>query len=543
MQTQDLSYVLNNETVLANLKSHKNIKVSLETFSLENVYTVPCGSYVKKGNTYRSNTLVWGDEEKVDGASATLKLKTNKDVMVIDGSAKLNQKIRSIKIRLDNLPLGKLISVSSKPREVTEYGMNIRYPEGWRDLSHPLLVFELANNEYLYIRCIDKTVCRKDFFVKKVGDLMRVDVVQEQIGSDLHNRFTIPTVEVGFTKDKEEIYLKQKEYIQKTFDVVPFEQSNIVPSWLAKISLVVIMHMESFTGHIFHTYQQAYEDIKKLTEMLPGERILVYFPGWEGRYYYKYGNYCPDERLGGEQGLKDCISKIKKLGCKTISMVGMNLANKNAPQVKGIYKDAEFQSVSGAKYHNGSVDWEGAHHYDFNELVNLNIANKKWADVLFNQVKDISLKYGFDGVFLDIAACYVNDKKHELYKGVCEFCDRLRTIKPDFLVSGEGFYDGLLKAIPLYQSGATDGSMNYHDTLHDAVFTDFAREFSHLCLGDPSRGSSGVHELGTNTEWKTPYRKGLIPTLSLVENTLEAAPERVKEIIDAAIRYSKEFAK
>ena len=542
MQIQDLSYVLNNELINVDLKSHKGIKVSLEVFSLENVYTIPQGSFVKKGNTYRSNVLVWGNEEKVDG-SATLKLKPSKDHLLIDSQAKLDRKIRSIKIRFDNLPLGKLISLSSPAAEVTEYGMIKRYPEGWRDFSHPLLVFELPEKKYLFIRCIDGKVCRKDFFIKKIGDFMRVDVVQEQQGNSLKNKALNPTVELGITDNLDEIYLKQKEYIEKTFKVVPFEQSSIVPSWLPKISLVVIMHMESFTGHIFHTYQKAYEDVKKLTEMIPGERILVYFPGWEGRYYYKYGNYCPDERMGGEQGLLDCITKIKKLGCKTLSMVGMNLANKNAPQVKGIYKDAEFQSVSGAKYHNGSVDWEGAHHYDFNELVNLNIANKKWADVLFNQIKDISLKYGFDGVFLDIAACYVNDKKHELYTGVCEFCDRLRTIKPDFLVSGEGFYDGLLKTIPLFQSGAIDGEMHYHDNLHDGVFTDYAREFAHLCLGDPSRGSSGVHELGTNAEWKVPYRKGLIPTISLVENSLELAPEKVKEIIDDAIRYSKEFAK
>lgn len=542
MQTQDLSYQLNNELIETSLKSHPGIKVSLEVFSLENVYTVPFGKYEKKGNTYRSNVLVWGDEEVVNG-NATLKLKSNKDNLLIEAKAKLDKKIRSIKIRLDNLPLGKLLSLSSGEVEVTEYGLHKRYPEGWRDLSHPLLVFEISKDKYLYIRCLDKTVERKDFFIKKMGDSMRVDVVQEQRGNNLHNQYTIPAVEVGFTKTKEEIYAKQREYIEKTFDVAPYEESKIVPSWLPKISLVVIMHMESFTGHIFHTYESAYQDVLKLTKMIPGERILVYFPGWEGRYYYKYGNYTPDERLGGEQGLKDCISKIQKLGCKTMSMVGMNIANKNVPAINKIYKDAEFQSVSGAKYHNGSVDWEGAHHYDFNELVNLNIANKKWADELFNQVKDASLKYGFDGVFLDIAACYVNDKKHTLFPGVCEFCDRLRTIKEDFLVSGEAFYDGLLKAIPLFQSGHTDGSMNYHNQMDEELFSKYAREFGHLCLGDPSRGSSGVHELGTNTDWKVPYQKGLIPTLSLVENSIELAPEKVKEIIDDAIRYSKEFAK
>ena len=34
------------------------------------------------------------------------------------------------------------------------------------------------------------------------------------------------------------------------------------------------------------------------------------------------------------------------------------------------FRKSRFQSTSGAKFHNGSVDWEGAHHYDFNELRN-----------------------------------------------------------------------------------------------------------------------------------------------------------------------------
>ena len=542
MQLQDLSYTLNNELINIDLSLIKDIKVSLEVFSLENVYTVPHGSFEKNGNLYVSNSLVWGDTEKVDG-NAALRLKKHRNSLEINARAKLDKKIRSIKVRFDDLPLGKLISLTSKDKEITEYGIHLRYPEGWRDLSHPLLVFELKNGKYLYIRCLDKTVTSKMFLIKKVGEKMRVDVTQEQVGSRLRNTFAIPEIEVGITSNKEEIFAKQREYIERIFDVVPFEQSNIVPPWLKDISLVVIMHMESFTGHIFHTYEQALEDVKKLTKMIPGNRILIYFPGWEGRYYFKYGNYCADERLGGEEGLKKCIKGVKALGCKTMSMVGMNIANKNMPQVKKLYKDAEFQSLSGAKYHNGSVDWEGAHHYDFNEHVNLNIANKKWADELFEQIKECSLKYDFDGVFLDIAACFVNDKKHALYPGVCEFADRLRTIKKDFLVSGEGFYDGLLKAIPLFQSGHTDGSMNYHDRINEDLFTSYAREFGHLCLGDPSRGSSGVHELGTNTEWKVPYRKGIIPTLSLVENSIGLAPEKVKEIVEDAIRYSEDFCK
>ena len=281
--------------------------------------------------------------------------------------------------------------------------------------------------------------------------------------------------------------------------------------------------------------------MQKICSYLDGKNILVYLAGWEGRYYYKYGDYTPDDRLGGAEDLKKLVDGLHALGCKVMAMYGMNIMNKNTPALQGIWEEAEFQSISGAKYHNGSVDWEGAHHYDFNELVQLNVGYKPYQDYLFNQIKVATDEFDFDGAFLDIAACYTNDKNNKLYEGVVELCDRLRTIKEDFLVSGEGYYDGLSRAMPLFQSGHTDGWMHYHDRVSPLLFTRFSREFAHLCLGDVGRGSSGVHELGTNTETMTPLREGIIPTISLVEDTVEDYFEKVKEILDQAKEYKRRF--
>jgi hypothetical protein len=69
----------------------------------------------------------------------------------------------------------------------------------------------------------------------------------------------------------------------------------------------------------------------------------------------------------------------------------------------------------------------------------------------------------------------------------------------------------------------------------------FARNFGHLCLGDPSRFSTGVHEQGTNPEWRAPLRKGIIPTLTIVDGTLDAASKRVNDIIDDAKEYAEKY--
>lgn len=537
MQIQDLSYKLKND--LLNIEDYQ---VSVEVFSLDNVYTIVPSSFIKKDNDYYSDQIIWGNDMPVEG-NVNLHIEKSTDFNEFKVDASLNQKIRSIKIRFDNLPLGEYISSVDENKVVTEKGLIFKYPEGWRSLSTPLLVFKLENGKYLYFSCKNKTVSHMIFFFKKVNDKMRMDVVLESEGTKVSNHFITPVVECGIKDNLDEIILKHSNYIKEIYGLDEYAECSIAPSWLKDISLVVTMHMQTFTGFIFHTYKQALEDMKKITSYLEGKNILVYLAGWEGRYYYKYGNYTPDERMGGALELKALVEGLHELGCKVMAMYGMNIMNKNIPALKDIVPIAEFQSISGAKYHNGSVDWEGAHHYDFNELVQLNVGCKEYQDYLFNQIKNATDEFDFDGAFLDIAACYTNDLNNNLYDGVIELCNRLRTIKKDFLVSGEGYYDGLSKAMPLFQSGHTDGWMHYHDRFSPLLFTRFSREFAHLCLGDVGRGSSGVHELGTNEETMTPLREGIIPTLSLVENTVNDYFDKVKVILEQAKEYKRRFLK
>ena len=537
MQLQDLSYALNNRKIKVCDKHGKiDYLVSAEIVSLENVYTVP--EYRAENGAYVSENVVWGNDVKTDG-NAELKIEECDEFVKISCAARLDRQIRSIKIRFDELPLGTLVSCIDEDKEVTDHGICINYPEGWRTLSWPFVTFRLENGKYMYVWCKDTTVNKKIFFIKKVDGKMRIDVVQEQDGTLLKNDFAIPAIYCGIVDDIDAFYKQVSDYTKEIYGLEDFESSKIVPSWFKDISLVVIMHMEAFTGKIFHTYQSALNDVKKLTERIDGKHILVYMAGWEGRYYYKYGNYTPDERLGGADGLKKCIDGMHALGCKVMLMYGINMVNKNIPALKDIVPECEFITIGGGKFHCGSVNWEGSHHYDFDELAQLNVGNKPWADNLYEQIASNAKEFDSDGAFLDIAACYVNDRRARMFDGVVKFCNRLREIKPDFMVSGEGYYDGLSKAMPLFQSGHTEGKMHYHDRLSARLFERYSREFAHLCLGDPWYGSTGVHEQGVNEDRKAPLCKAIIPTLSLVDGSIENAWDNVCDILQQANEYRR----
>ena len=123
---------------------------------------------------------------------------------------------------------------------------------------------------------------------------MRLDVVLECDGTEMSSTFVTPVVECGVKDNLDEIILKHSNHIKEVYGLDEYVECSIAPSWLKDISLVVTMHMQTFTGFIFHTYEQALEDMKKITSYLDGKNILVYLAGWEGRYYYKYGGDKPD---------------------------------------------------------------------------------------------------------------------------------------------------------------------------------------------------------------------------------------------------------
>ena len=50
-----------------------------------------------------------------------------------------------------------------------------------------------------------------------------------------------------------------------------------------------------------------------------------------------------------------------------------------------------------------------------------------------------------------------------------------------------------------------------------------------------------MHELGYNPTWQTPLRKGIIPTVTVVDGTLEAGRAGVEAILEQVRQYKEKF--
>ena len=112
-----------------------------------------------------------------------------------------------------------------------------------------------------------------------------------------------------------------------------------------------------------------------------------------------------------------------------------------------------------------------------------------------------------------------------MHDGVRRLVGELRKRYPHVLACGEFHYDALLELIPLYH-------------VHAAHAVPFARFFSHLSHPAPGRGSSGVHQSGFSPfdprTLSLPRRDGLLPTLTVVDDTFTAHQREMTAVIREA---------
>ncbi len=451
--------------------------------------------------------------------------------------------IRCIKVTVYGVPDGDLVNlIDARPRAIPTEGVNLKYPEGWRDVGTPLVILR-DRQEYLhYYRSLDTMVRDKRFVFVRTKERLTAELIFEEAATNMTERIDMPEWEVGRGKSIADIYESHRLHVENSYGLTSWEERADVPKWARDISLIAAIHCQHWTGYVFNDYEQVLENLKKICRQVEGRRILAYLPGWEGRYYWKYGNYSPDERMGGKEGFLRLCQGAKELGIHVMPMFGINIVGSHFDNYEEWGLPSEFRGPGGSQY-GGSVDWDGSRHYDHSSNRNLNPAAPRWQNRLYSQVTGLMDEYGFDAAFFDIAAVWMNDPNHNLYEGIKKLARRLKDHNPDVLLAGEAWYDGLAACIPLLQCGHTDGTLHWHDEAYAPMFDTYVRGFGHLCLGDVSRGSTGVHELGYNEYRRCPLRKGIIPTITIVDGTLEKAPDQAAEIFKDANLYAEMFLK
>lgn len=538
---QDLSYNFRNRIFHFN-----QLQFEVQVFTFENVYGLDAERCQETRQAdalaVECSRLSWAGGQERENGFVRLRAEARQGATIFSLEAGCEKAIRCVKLLLTGLPKGEVVNLREGPAPVTETGLILEYPSGWRSLFTPLVVLKTAEDRYWYFRSLDDQVRARRFALIERNGRVDVELIFEELATRVQPTLSVPAWEVGACPDPLDAYRRHARHLEAAYRLQDWETRPDIPAWARRIALLASIHCRHFTGYVFNDYAQVLKAIQWLSERFDPTRILVYLPGWEGRYYWRYGEYRPDPRLGGEAGLHALADGARKLGAHLMPMFGINIVNQGLENYERWGRPAVISSPGGISGM-PTVDWDSSRHFDHGWCALLNPGAPTWQNHLVHQIERILDEYGFDAVYLDISAGWFNDPKYEVYPGTCEVIRRLRRGRPHLLVTGEGWYDAVSAALAVHQGGHSEGKFHWHDEPWEGFFSKYNRSYGHLCLGDAGRGSTGVHELGYNKVYRVPLRKGLFPTMTIVEDTIQRAPEKLLEILGDAEAYIEAYLK
>lgn len=521
-------------------------ELSFRIHTFDNVYGLDGGlTTVEEADgvtTISASGLTWAGGQQISTGTLTAVVTAVGEGVRVTVTGNHPDGIRSIAVTVHDVATGDVTGVREGRLEVGQEGRIVRYPNGWHDLATPFLAIEQPQGRLLTAGLRDDVPRPATFaLVPQFGspEVMDVDLLVEADATRPSSTLAAEWMLEAVT-DATPALVTHREHVQAAYPTEPWETRADVPEWMRQISLVMTLHGRHFTGRVFLDYDAMLTQIRRVAEQLSGERILAYVPGWEGRYYRWYGRYDTDPALGGSDGFHRLIGEARELGVHVMPMFGSNIASRDVEGFERWGAPGVLHRASGL-VDAGSVDWDGSRHYDHGSGALLNPAFAPWRAHLVDQVASLQQRFGFDATFLDITAMHGNDPAGSTTEGLRSLVDELHSAMPGHLVAGEAWFDALSSITPLVQTGHRFNVPVYHDLPDEDLFAVSNRSFGHVNLGDAAHGSSGVHEAGYVKAWRLPVRKAVIPTMGVVEDTLDAAPERVALIIEDAHRYAEEF--
>ncbi len=449
-----------------------------------------------------------------------------------DVTAEMDQPIKAITTIVRGIPRGKVSSAGYAVFDPHDDELLFGYPFSGGDLfggnaaggmGTPLIIVQSGERDFHFISSLDDKVRTKRIYLQPGQTGYRVEVIHEVEGWLDQSKVTIPRWRIGRAATLEAAAAPHYQHLERAYRFPRWESRPDVPDWLRRTALVVQMHGMHFSGYVFNTFPKMLEILQWMAARIPADRVLIFIPAWDGRYYWDYPEYQVAPRLGGEREFRRLIQEGKKLGYRFMPMFGANAANRKLPSFAK-FADAATEKVDGDAMNLNWVDWDNDRHQEgWGAYLNLGV--ESWRRWLTDRIAETIDRYGVDAYFLDIIGGWTNNPKADMHEGARLMVAELRRRYPHVLACGEFHYDALLEFIPLYH-------------VHAKFGVPYARYFSHLSHPAPGRGSSGVHESGFSPfDPKTlslPKPEGLIPTLSVVDDTFTIWREQMTAIIAEA---------
>lgn len=514
------------------------LQFSFRLYTFENAYGLDQASMTLAetldGIELRCSQLIWaGGQQKAPG-TLVARFSQNNGVVEWTAEAQMDRPIKSIAAIVRSLPRGRVAAGSGGFFDPHDDELLIGYPFGAGDhhaariVDSPLTVIQSSEQECFFLSCLLEEVRACRIYLQPGEGQYRAELVYEQPGWRKSNRLEGARWRAGRASSAEAAFHLHFERVARAFGIPAWRERQDVPAWFRNVSLVLSIHGMHWTGYIFNDFAKAQRILEWVATQIPGEKVMVFLPAWDGRYYWNYPIYKADPRLGGPDGLRALIERGHQLSFHFVPMFGMNAANDKLPDFLK-FSDATTEQIDGDDFDLNWVDWDNDRHMEGGGKY-MNLGVDSWRNWLTGRIAETIEQYGMDGYFLDISAGWVNNTKADMHEGTRKLVNKLREKFPQALPVGEFSYDALMSILPVYQIFPSRG--------YPPAFQNYCRTFEHLSHPAPGRGSSGVHESGfSHFHAAVSPDQPVIPTITVVDDTFDKYRDVMAQIIQSAKQW------
>lgn len=502
----------------------------------ENTYSLHAGSMRRTEDPavvtiHASQFTTAGQQQQVAG-SCEIRLTKHGDTIAISVTASVEKEpVRAVKLILRNLPTGRVgfTSWEAVPNlaPVPLESLALSYP-GYQG-GAPVWFLATEGERGTSFSSVDSTPRPRRFVASRETDGgTRIELVFEEDARHWANSLTTPEWQLRHHTTLDEAIASRVTLLEQQAGMQPWERRTDVPPWVYEIGLVVCLHGMHWSGYILQDYAAMRASIDWVTARIPGKNVLFFVAGWEGRYYRSYGNSVPHPRMGGAVGFHALVEAAHGKGAHVMAMYAGNAAMPGTPGFANYAPESHFHAdgnLGWTPMRGYSVDWSTVRGGETDGSAWLNPGAPGWQRHLTGQVRATIKDFGIDGAFFDTQPSCDNDRLHQPIDGLRTIVGDLRNESPNLLIATESWLDTTFSFLHAGQTPAAYKNWSSR----------FGRRFAHLAMGEPSRGSTGVHELGfceynfeqlmTIFDW---------PTLALVDTTLRDAPTQAARVIEYA---------
>ncbi len=502
----------------------------------ENTYSLHAGSLeqneIADGLSVRATQLTSAGQQSLIAGSCQMQVSRRGNRIGIVAKAIVEKNsVRAVKLILHNMPSGRVgfTSWEAVPNlaPVPIESLALAYPtyQG----GAPVWFLATDGDRGTSFSSMDVTPRPRRFVASREAEGgTRVELIVEEDARLWQDSFTTPEWEIASDTTLDLAIAARVRLLEQKAGMLAWERRTDVPAWVHDIGLVVCLHGMHWSGYILQDYAAMRASIEWVTERIPGKNVLFYLAGWEGRYYRSYGDSVPIARMGGDRGFKAIVDAAHSKGAHVMAMYAGNAAMPGTPNFDEYAPSSRFHAdgnLSWTPMRGYSVDWATVRGGDTNGAVWLNPGAPGWRQHLTDQVHATATTFGIDGAFFDTQPNTDNDRINPPIDGLRKIVADLRSDRPNFMIATESWLDTTFSFLHAAQTPAAYRNWSSH----------FGRRFAHIAMGEPSRGSTGVHEAGYCAynfeqlmncfDW---------PTLALVDTTLRDAPEKAERVVKFA---------